>query len=418
VDGERTTRSGYGDALAFREFRALFIAQLVSITGTAIAAVALTVVVYRRTGSPFLSSITFALGFLPYLLGGGLLSSVVDRVRPRRLVASCDLSAGFLGAGMAWPAMPIPGLLALLFGIGLVSAVAAGARVALVRSSVSDDAYVPARSLMRIVSQVAQIGGNAFGGTLLVLLTPSGALLANAASFAVSAALVRLFLENHPSGRELRQASLLRDSLRGARTILAHGELRPLLLVAWVVPMFAVAPEAVGAPYVAAHHGSPALVGWWLAALPIGLICGNVIGIRGLSPEQQRRIVVPAATASFVPYLAFVLDPPVPIALPLLLLGGACSLYSLGLDARVRDAAPPHLFARTMSLNTAGLTALQGAGFAFAGAVAQAVGPALAIAAAGGCGVVVANALLRGDRTFVATRDWVSGIMQQRPRGG
>jgi hypothetical protein len=84
------TRVGYGAALASREFRAILAGQLVSVGGTSVAAVALTVLVYRRTESPLLASLTFALGFLPYLLGGGLLSSVVDRVRPRRLVAGCD----------------------------------------------------------------------------------------------------------------------------------------------------------------------------------------------------------------------------------------------------------------------------------------------------------------------------------------
>ena len=83
-------RVGYGDALRSREFRALFAAQAITIGGSSIAAVALTVLVYDRTGSAFLSSLTFALGFLPYVVAG-LLSGVVDRVRPRRLV---NISSG------------------------------------------------------------------------------------------------------------------------------------------------------------------------------------------------------------------------------------------------------------------------------------------------------------------------------------
>ena len=63
-------------------------------------------------------------------------------------------------------------------------------------------------------------------------------------------------------------------------------------------------------------------------------------------------------------------------------------MYSLGLDGRIRDAAPERLFARTMALNTAGLMTLQGLGFAFAGAVAQLIGSAGAIALAGVCGLV------------------------------
>jgi MFS family permease len=398
MSSQAAPRVGYRQAVASRQFRALFASQLVSISGTSIAAVALTIVVYQRTASPLLASLTFALGFLPYLLGGGLLSSIIDRVRPRRLVASCDLVSALLAATMAWPGIPVPILLALLLAIGTLASISSGARVALARSTVSEDAYVPARSLLRIAAQVAQLGGNAAGGALLVVLTPSGALLVNAASFAFSAAAVRFTLADYARVGQPTQARLLRDSLRGARTTFAHAQLRRLLLVGWLAPMFAVAPEGLAAPYVAAHHGSSSLVGWWLVALPVGAIGGDIAGVRLLTPQQQRRLVAPAAAAGFVPYLAFAFDPPIPIALVLLVASGACGLYMLGLDARMRDAVPPQLFARTMTLYSAGLMTLQGVGFTLAGAIAQGVGPAIAIAIAGGLGLTATTALLRSDR--------------------
>jgi hypothetical protein len=232
---------------------------------------------------------------------------------------------------------------------------------------------------------------------LLLVLNPSGALLVNAACFAFSATTVRLGLADHPNTGEQSATTVLRDSLHGARSVFAHAELRRLLLVGWLAPMFAVAPEALAAPYVAQHDGASTQVGWWLIALPIGLIAGDIAGVRLLTLDQQRRIVAPAAVFGFVPYLAFALDPRVPIALPLLVASGACGLYALGLDARVRDTAPPRLFARTMTLNSAGLMTLQGLGFTLAGAIAQAVGPAPAIALAGACGIASTLVLLWPD---------------------
>jgi hypothetical protein len=88
-------------------------------------------------------------------------------------------------------------LLALLFGVGTLSSVAGGARGALVRSTVPASAYVPARSLMKIAGQLAQVGGNALGGALLLAVGTSSAILVNAASFALSAALVRLVVADH-----------------------------------------------------------------------------------------------------------------------------------------------------------------------------------------------------------------------------
>jgi len=387
-------RVGYGSALASREFRALFTGQLVSTTGTSVAGVALTILVYRRTGSPFLSALTFSLGFLPYVVGVGI-SGLVDRVRPRRLVVTCDFAAGLIAVLMAWRGAPLALLLCLLLCLGLLASVASGSRAALVRSAVTREAYVPARSLLRVASQSAQIGGNAVGGALVVALSPSGAILVNAASFLFSASVVRLVVSDYPNpaAGESGRARLLEDSLRGAGSILGNAALRRLLLLGWLVPMFSVAPEALAAPYVAAHRGSAALVGVWLVALPLGIIAGDVSGVRFLTAGQQRRLVGPAAVAGFLPYLVFALHPSIPFALALLVVSGVCGMYSLGLDAQLRDAAPERLFARTMTLNTAGLMTLQGLGFALAGAVAEVVGPSLAITAAGALGLLAATIL-------------------------
>ena len=390
-------RVGYRSALASGELRALIAAQLVSIAGTSVAAVALTVLVYRRSGSPFLASLTFALGFLPSLLGGGLLGGIVDRVPPRRLVAGAAALATPLAAAMALPSAPVAVLLALVFALGTLSSLASGGLASLVRGAVAEEAYVPARSLMRIAAQLAQIGGNAAGGVLVVALGTRGALLANAGSFAFAACAVRLGVRARPPGGRRGEGTLLAESIAGARAVLALPELRRLLLVGWLAPMFSVAPEALAAPYVAGRHGSPDLVGWWLVALPVGTILGDVAGVRLLSPARQRLLVAPAAAAGFVPYLAFAATPSVPVGIALLALAGLCGLYALGLDARVRDAAPPDLFARTMTLNSAGLLALQGLGFALAGALAQAVGAAATIVAAGAIGIACTLVLLRGD---------------------
>jgi predicted MFS family arabinose efflux permease len=387
MTGADETRVGYGVALRSRQFRALLASQLVSVCGTSVAAVALTILVYRRTGSPLLASLTFGLGFLPFVFGGGLLSSLVDRVRPRRLVNGSDLAAAALAATMAIPGIPVAVLLALVFGVGTLQSLAGGARALLVRTSVSTSAYVPARSLLRIAGQLAQIGGNAVGGVLLTLLTPSGALLVNASSFLFSATVIRLLVGDQEIESGATARPLVWDSLVGARDVFRNGELRRLLLLGWLVPMFVVAPEALAAPYVSQHGGSTTLVGWWLVALPVGLVAGDIVGVRALTQRQQRRLVAPAAAAGFVPYLVFAANPSIPAALALLVVAGACGLYSLGLDGRVRDAAPPELFARAMTLNNAGLMTLQGLGFVLAGALAQAVGSGDAIALAGLCGI-------------------------------
>jgi len=177
-------------------------------------------------------------------------------------------------------------LLTLLVGTGTLGGIASATQGALVRSVVPEASYVPARSLIRIAAQVAQVGGNPLGGLLLVATSPGGAFLISSAALVIAASLVRFGLGQYPVTGATDGTALLRDSLRGVRQVFSYVPLRRLLLLAWLVPMFSVAPEALAAPYVAGQHGSPALVGWWLAALPA--IAFQII--RGRS-ERVARIV-------------------------------------------------------------------------------------------------------------------------------
>jgi len=387
-------RVRYRDALGVAEFRALFAAYSISLLGSVVSALALTVLVYERTSSPFLSSLTFAFGFLPYVVSGALLSALVDRVPPRRLLTASDVTCALLVGGMAVPQTPIPLLLVLLLLTSTVTSVSGGARGGLVRAVVGDAAFVPARSLLRIASQSAQIAGNGVGGLLLIAVGPRSLLVVDAASFAVSALVTRAGLRLRPAQGSGGPAPLLLDSLRGAGAILSAPALRRLLLFGWLLPAFSVVPESLAAPYVLGRGDSRALVGWWLVALPVGVIVGDTIGVWLLGARRQRRLIAPIAALGFLPYLAFAAHPPIPVALPLLVLSGLGSAYFLGLDSLLRDTVPHALFARAMAISTAGLMTAQGLGFAGAGAVAQAVRPGDVIAGAGVCGLV-AIALLR-----------------------
>src|SRR5258708_18215617 len=226
----RTSRSeaSYAAALANPEFRAILAASAIQITGTVVSAVVLTVLVFERTRSPLLSSLTFTLGFLPYLFAGTVLSGIVDRVPPRRLLASCILGSAGLTAAMAFPRMPVAVLLMLLLGTGALGGIGSATQGALVRSVVPAASYAPARSLIRIAAQVAQLGGNPLGGLLLVAVSASGAFLISSAALGAAAALARFGLGRYPVTGAAAGTALLRDSLPGVRPgVPAHPLRRP-----------------------------------------------------------------------------------------------------------------------------------------------------------------------------------------------
>jgi len=385
----------YQAALASGEFRALLAAAGLSVSGNVVATIVQTVLVYDRTRSPVLSSLSFALGFLPFLVTGTLLSGLVDRVPPRRLLVSGALASAALTAMMALPGLPVGVLLALVTAAGFADGLANATQGALLRSVVSQAAYVPARSLARITVQVAQVAGNPVGGLLIVVLSPRATFLVAAGVILAAAVIGRLGISAR-AGTQVAHAPrgrVLGDSLSGMREVFALPGLRRLLLLGWLIPMFSVAPESLAAPYVVARAGSAALVGWWLVGLPLGIVTGDLLGVWLVPPAWQRRLVGVAGIASFLPYLAFAAGPPVAVCVPLLVLSGMCSMYSLGLDARVRAATPDALFARMMAINGAGLLTIQAIGFPLAGAIGTVTSPGVAVTIAGACGLTAVLAL-------------------------
>jgi MFS family permease len=365
------SRARYRDVLGVAEFRAIFTANIVSMLGNVVAAVALTVLVYQQTRSPALAASVMALSFLPYLIGGVLLGAAADRLPARRVLVACDLASAALIGCMVIPGMPLPALLALLFAIGLLAPVYQGVRSAVLPEVLpSGSHYVLGRALMRMVAQSAQVAGYGVGGLLLAIVSPRGALAADALSFVASGLVLRFGTVARP-GSTARRGSMARDSLAGLRKVFAHLPTRRILLFSCLVPAFVVAPEALAAPY-AAHIGQPArAAGFLLMGLPIGTVAADVIAARLLTSRRQRRIIVPAALLSFAPLAAFAASPGLVLAVGLLAVAGLGHAWAPGIDGLLIETAPPDLRNRTLALAGAGLMFTQGAGFALWGAAGQ-----------------------------------------------
>lgn len=392
-------RSGYREVLGNREFLSLVAAHTVSLLGTTIAIVALAVLVFQRTASPLLSALTFTLGFTPYLVGG-LLSPRLERVPARRLMISCDLFQGTAYAVMALPGLPVAALLALL-AVGSVAApIFGGTRAALLPEMLGDgDGYVLGCSVLRLISQTSQIVGLALGGALLLLIPAHGALLVVAATCAGSALLIRLGVRAHaPTGVEGMAAADAPDRGRGFRVVFSDRRRRHLLALGWVVPMAAVAPEALAVPYVVDLGLPAASAGLLLWAAPAGAVLGELLTVRLLGTAARVRAVVPLAAAILTVSIGFALQPGLPGAALLLLLSSAGFGYTLGLDQLLLEATPPQLRRRVLSVSGSGLMFWQGLGFGLAGAAAELAPARLVIPTVSLIGLVALGLLAAGLR--------------------
>jgi MFS family permease len=144
-------------------------AHTLSMLGSVLSEIALSVLVYRLTGSPLLS----ALGLLPYLVGGTVLASVADRFPARRVLVTCDMLCAAAATRLAAPGRRWPCCWCCRCAIAAVAPVFTGTRAASLTDILGDgDRYVLGRSLLRVVSQGAQLGGFAVGGLLLLAIRP------------------------------------------------------------------------------------------------------------------------------------------------------------------------------------------------------------------------------------------------------
>ncbi|MFF1712978.1 MFS transporter [Streptomyces sp. NPDC058268] len=380
--------TGYLRLFTVREFRAVFLAHALSLLGVVISEVALTVLVYGLTGSPLLSALTFALGMLPYLIGGTLLSGIADRYPPRRVLVLCDVVCAGCAALMALPATPVLGLLTLRCVIALVSPVFNGTRMATLTDILGDgDLFVLGRSLLRIVSQSSVLVGFGLGGVLLTLVPPRGALLITVCTFAASALLLRCGTRRRPARGGVGPA-LLKYSLSGARQVLGDRRTRALLLLLWAPPMFMVAPEALAAPYADQIGAGVAGVGLLMCALPVGTIAAELYAGSVLSVSARARIALPLASFTLLPLTVYAFTPGLLWAMLALALAGAGSAYTLGVDRWFVDAVPAELRGRAMTVHTAGLMTIQGVGMALAGLAAEFFAVSTVVTASGVLGTV------------------------------
>ncbi|MFB6959771.1 MFS transporter [Streptomyces sp. NPDC056309] len=380
--------TGYARVFAVPEFRAVFAAHALSLLGVMVSEIALSVLVYDLTGSPLMSALTFALGMLPYVVGGTLLSGIADRFPARRVLVTCDLVCAACVAPMVVPGAHIGVLLALRCAVAVVSPVFQGTRMASLTDILGDgELFVLGRSLLRIVSQSALLVGFGLGGLLLTVVSPRHALLITVGTFLASAVLLRLGTRHRPA-RTGQSGALVGDSLRGARQVLADRRVRVLLLLFWVPPMFAVVPEALTAPYADALGAGSIGLGLLMCGLPVGTIASEVYAGSRLRPAVRERIALPLVCLTLLPYVGYALHPGLAVSLLLLVLSGAGAAYTLGLDQWFVRAVPEELRGRAMTLLTAGLMTIQGLGMALAGVAAEFAGVAATVAGAGVLGTV------------------------------
>lgn len=400
-------RRGLG-VLKERDFGLVYGAQVVSLLGDGIIPVALAFAVLDLTGSATDLGLVLAARTLPMiasLLAGGV---VADRVSRRGVMIVADLvrfaSQGVLGVLLVSGEARLWELAVLQAVLGAATGFFNPASTGLIPQVVSAARLQEANALRGFAMAIGGIAGPVIAGVLVATLGSGEALLADAATFALSALLlarVRVPARADDGPR----ASFLADLRDGWR------ELRARTWAWTVVGAFAiinllVAPFYVLGPLVAKRElGGAAAWAGILAARGAGEVLGALVALQ-IRPARPLRMAVLACGLGFIPTMLLAAGAPaVVIGAAAVLSGAGVMVFNTLWETTMQSHIPPAALSRVSAYDWFGSLTFQPLGFALAGPVAARIGVATTLWAAATLELILVASLLlvRDVRTLGAS---------------
>jgi MFS family permease len=271
-----------------RDFRLLWLGELVSEAGSQVALVAVFVQVFALTHSSAAVGLVGLVGLVPLALAALLGGPIIDTVDRRRLLlwAQCG-QAGASGLLLTGAVIGHPPLGLVYAGAALVAGFGGfslSTRSAMTPTLVPSEQLASALSLNQVMWNTTLIAGPALGGVLIAQLGLSWAYGVDVVSFAATIAACVL-MAPHPPARDdtaPRTASLLatgwRDVTEGFRFLKGKRVLQSTFYVDLIAMVFGL-PRALF-PVLAATRfgGGSEIVGILFSAAALGALLGALTG--------------------------------------------------------------------------------------------------------------------------------------------
>jgi MFS family permease len=399
----------YGELFRVPEFTPLFATAALQVAASTVSGLALGTLVYTATRSPLLSALSMFGASFAQLIGAAALLSAADRLPPRAASTAMALVFGLSTVVLALPGLPIWAVFVVILGQGLVASVGGGVRYGLLSEILPADGYLLGRSVLNMSAGTMQIVGFAAGGVLVTVLSPRGTLLGGASLYLVAAIIARTGLSRRPPRAAGRPS--ISETWRTNARLWSRTSRRYVYLALWVPNGLIVGCESLFVPY------APERAGLLFALGALGMLIGDTLTGRFVPPPWRRRLGAPLRLLLAAPYLIFALHPALPLAVAAVMLASIGYAATLLLQERLMELTPVDMHGQALGLHSSGMLAMQGVGAALAGAVAQHVSPATAMAVMAAASVTVTLALAPGLRR-AENPDAVAGAAVSRSVDG
>ncbi len=363
--------------LRSRDFSLLFAGQAVSLLGDGFFQIALAFAVLDISSDRAALGYVLAAGSLPlvaFILIGGVWA---DRLPRQRLMLAADGARmaiqGLLGFLVISGQAQIWHLLALNVLYGSAMAFFQPAATGLIPQLVEGEQLEQANGLLGMTRSVMMIVGGGLGGVVVDQIGSGGAILADSATFAASAACLLAMRAAPVAGGD--REPFLRELRAGWREVRSRRWLWLTIGSSAVFLTLYVAPLEVVGPIIAKSElGGATAWGLINMSFAVGMTAGGLVAMtRRLSYPMRVSGVLFTITA--VSPLMLAIPAPLPlIMLSFLVEGAAVGLFITTYETAMQRDVPPEALSRVSAWDWMGSLAGMPIGLALAGSVIGAFG--------------------------------------------
>ncbi|PRW61879.1 hypothetical protein CEP50_18470 [Actinopolyspora mortivallis] len=366
-------RSGFFDALRYRDFTLVAGGQLVSAIGDGVLPVAVSLALLQRgdgvaaVGS-ILAARSIAMGFA--LLIGGI---VADRFSRNRVMVGSDIIRALAVIAIIYLLMydysaAFISIMMLVFGLG--EAFFRPAFRGIYPHILPDDLLQQANAWGSLVSRTAATIGPALGGALVASVSPIGALWFDVVTFGISA-LTLLFvrLPVSPSGngkvglRNIKDGALVIVRRRWLGLCFAAGLIqKPASVAPWLVLLPSVALDRYNSSFPYATS---------MSLYAVGAIVGAVVSSKIRISIPGVPAIIGVSTFSLIMAAMLLPVPALVLILAHFLAGIGLEVYGVMWNTAIHREIPKEMLGRVTSFEMLGSACLMPIGYTFAGAWAE-----------------------------------------------
>ena len=399
-----------------RPLRRLCVAVVVSELGDWLMFIARPLVVLRASGSALATSTVFLAELVPAVVVGTVFGPFIDRRNPGRLLTWLTTAQALVVLPLLWAG---PGRLWLIYVVAATQAaftsLTTPAQQAVVPSLVAAGQVTRANALIDTCANVARLAGSPLGGALLPFVGLHGLVLADIASFVVGGSLLAPLTRVTPALSTGQADHALRAIADGARAIRGDRTLTAALAVSFLA---AVAQGLFLVLFVLfvlrVLHVGDGLVGLLRGVQAVGGVLGGVIITTRLRHASPRTLAA-IGLAAFALIAALSWNSPNVThaawwyVLIFIAVGVPAALITTGLTTGTQQQSRPPLRGRILSLLSVAQALGQATGILAAGALSSVLPLALLLNAQAGCYALCAVIV------WIAFRPSLAGTAEPAP---